>query len=600
VNFRDEPEADGARHTGHHSPWAQNTDETPDARESQDGALVALAEASDDGARRDGAEADGRTWRQELPRWLATLNSKRTRKEYEKAVLYFFLAPGVPPALTDLTLDLLLAYRGSLALRADRETSTSAGRAAASGHARQVVPGRGEERYIGDRVDAGNGPDEDGSANEDADQAAGGTGRRPTAAQGPLAPATVNVRLTALRQFLTHCGLWGQVPQLPPERMRAALRRLAIERRRPYQILAEPEWAAFLTAARAPAVRAAATIGISAHPPASDSTAAEQEEAPRPASRASAEAETANTSQGGVWGVPRAVRLRAVGDASAADSLRAAPAVGVQGDTPGARRLAHSPYGMQTTPRIRSRAGLTGERTALRDHALLALALATGLRAIELCALDLGDLSREWHAGQKEWWLVLPDAKTKGQHGGRTLPLAPTLLRILLDYVKTTGRQWENAAHRGTPLFLSQRRPSVLHDAAHSSPGARWPRLSTEQVRRIVDRVETQWIASSVGEDLPQDVTVPGEGRAISPHALRHSTAVALLEGNERSGRAPASVEHVRGWLGHFDIRTTQGYLAHLDARRNRRPYALQPAEEAASAAGERDAEPDLSSAQQE
>jgi site-specific recombinase XerD len=112
--------------------------------------------------------------------------------------------------------------------------------------------------------------------------------------------------------------------------------------------------------------------------------------------------------------------------------------------------------------------------------------------------------------------------------------------------------------------------------------------------------VETQWIASSAGEDLPQDVTVPGEGRAISPHALRHSTAVALLEGNEHNGRAPASVEHVRGWLGHFDIRTTQGYLAHLDARRNRRPYALQPAEEAASASGERDAEPDRSSAQHE
>ena len=79
---------------------------------------------------------------------------------------------------------------------------------------------------------------------------------------------------------------------------------------------------------------------------------------------------------------------------------------------------------------IRSRAGLTGERTAPRDHALLALALATGLRAIELASLDVGDLSREWHAGQEEWWLVLPDSKTKGQSGGRTLPLAPELVQI--------------------------------------------------------------------------------------------------------------------------------------------------------------------------
>lgn len=68
-----------------------------------------------------------------------------------------------------------------------------------------------------------------------------------------------------------------------------------------------------------------------------------------------------------------------------------------------------------------------------------------------------------------------------------------------------------------------------------------------------------------------------GETRAISPHALRHSTAVALLEGNAETGRPPASVEHVRGWLGHFDIRTTQGYLAHLDGRRHRRAFALAP-----------------------
>ena len=68
-----------------------------------------------------------------------------------------------------------------------------------------------------------------------------------------------------------------------------------------------------------------------------------------------------------------------------------------------------------------------------------------------------------------------------------------------------------------------------------------------------------------------------GETRQISPHALRHSTAIALLEGNEAIGRPPASVEHVRGWLGHFDIRTTQGYLAHLEGRKHRRPFTLSP-----------------------
>jgi integrase len=104
-------------------------------------------------------------------------------------------------------------------------------------------------------------------------------------------------------------------------------------------------------------------------------------------------------------------------------------------------------------------------------------------------------------------------------------------------------------------------------------------RLSTAHVRRIVDRVEAQWAASAGmdHEGAKGTSAQPGAGRAISPHALRHSTAVALLEGNELTGRPPASVEHVRGWLGHFDIRTTQGYLAHVDSRRHRRPFALDP-----------------------
>jgi site-specific recombinase XerC len=93
-------------------------------------------------------------------------------------------------------------------------------------------------------------------------------------------------------------------------------------------------------------------------------------------------------------------------------------------------------------------------------------------------------------------------------------------------------------------------------------------------VREIVDRVEAQWRAAQA--DAPIGSGIAGESRAISPHALRHSTAMALLEGDGVT-RPPASVEHVRGWLGHFDIRTTQGYLAHLDARKHRRPFTINP-----------------------
>jgi integrase len=160
------------------------------------------------------------------------------------------------------------------------------------------------------------------------------------------------------------------------------------------------------------------------------------------------------------------------------------------------------------------------------------------------------------------------------------------LVQTLISYIEATGRQWRNASHRATPLFLSGRRSKFADDAAPSETTAR--RLSTAHVRRIVDRVETQWAAAMGDDSASGDDTahLNSAGRAISPHALRHSTAVALLEGNEMTGRPPASVEHVRGWLGHFDIRTTQGYLAHVDSRRHRRPFALDPMRSTRPAAG--------------
>ena len=348
----------------------------------------------------------------------------------------------------------------------------------------------------------------------------------------------------SLRQFLVHCALMGLLPALSPERIRAALRRLPIEHRRPYQILAEAEWEEFLHAALLPAEHAAA----------------------RPPSDAISEGETERTKQSGsLWGTTRAARLEQAAahqaDAGAANSAETGATAAEQTHPPG----------------VKSRFGLTGTRTAQRDHALVALALATGLRAIEISQLDIGDLQREWHAGREEWWLVLPDAKTKGQKGGRTLPLAPQLVETLMAYIRSTSRKWENPADQDAPLFLSAyERRARGSDGERSAPRiAR--RLLPGQIARIVDRVEAQWLALREERAARGDTLSAGETRAISTHALRHSTAVALLEGNAEAGRPPASVEHVRGWLGHFDIRTTQGYLAHLDARRHRRPFTLSP-----------------------
>ncbi|HEX6817931.1 MAG TPA: hypothetical protein VF120_06110, partial [Ktedonobacterales bacterium] len=311
-------------------------------------------------------------WRRELRRWLLTLNPGRTQYEYEKAVTYFFTTPGVPPSPTELTLDLLLAYRGALALRATAHAEVQSRRPAPFGPRlaaarRQALPGEGG-------VDT----------EDEAAPAEPATHER--SQHGPLAPATVNLRLTALRQFLVHCALSSELPQLPPDRIRAALKRLSIERRRPYQVLSEPEWEAFLEAARLPMGAAVQATGRQTkHAP----DGSQGDETTHSATR-----------ERSPWGVPRSMRMRAKAELAerntldhAADDAETARATDDEPDaTTGTRPLPHS------------RAGLTGARTAQRDHALIALALATGLRAIELASLDVGDLSREWHAGREEWW----------------------------------------------------------------------------------------------------------------------------------------------------------------------------------------------------
>lgn len=515
-------------------------------------------ESSDDGSQYN--QNRGRTWQQELPRWLSTLDSPRTRHEYQKAVTYFFRTPGVPEALDELTFDLLMAYRGSLAIRAE-------GRQGVAPPPKRKAHVPTDRVRVGDQTPDSHLPP---PAEEDTGGASAWTIGEGTATGGlsRLAPATANIRLTALRQFLAHCSLWGLLPRLPLDRIRAALRRLSIERRRPYQILAEPEWAAFLEAAGRPsALMAAGDVPV--HDTHRGHEGAASESRTRTDTGTPLNDSPGQPKRPGPWGTSNALRRRSATasrgdddtDTSHADAAPPTPSDGQPG---------------RESSMIRSRAGLTGARTAQRDHALLSLALATGLRAIELCALDVGDLTREWHGGKEEWWLVLPDVKTKGQRGGRTLPLAPSLVAALLAYLRATGREWERSSDRASPMFLSQRSaPSAGSASARRS--ARHARLSPVQVRRIVDRVETQWIAARTGAIEAVGST---QSNGISPHALRHSTAVALLEGNQVSGRPPASVEHVRGWLGHFDIRTTQGYLAHLDARRHRRPFVLQPAPE--------------------
>jgi integrase/recombinase XerC len=160
-----------------------------------------------------------------------------------------------------------------------------------------------------------------------------------------------------------------------------------------------------------------------------------------------------------------------------------------------------------------------GDPVALRDHLLLELLYATGVRVSELCGLDVDDVD---------------DAR-------RTL-------RVLGKGGK------ERTVVYGTPAadaLDAWRRDGRPHLAVPTSPpalllGARGGRLDPRIARKVVH--------DAAG-------AVPG-APDIAPHGLRHSAATHLLEGG-------ADLRSVQELLGHASPATTQLYT-HVSAERLR------------------------------
>lgn len=142
-----------------------------------------------------------------------------------------------------------------------------------------------------------------------------------------------------------------------------------------------------------------------------------------------------------------------------------------------------------------------------RDRALLELLYGTGLRASELCRLELEDVDL------REGLLYVRRSK-----GGkeRIVPFGEQVRKALLAYLR------EGPPARAGPLFLSQRGQALSRDTV------------TKTVARAGQRA--------------------GLTRAVSPHRLRHSYATHLL-------RHGASVRAVQALLGHASLASTQIYL---------------------------------------
>jgi integrase/recombinase XerC len=156
---------------------------------------------------------------------------------------------------------------------------------------------------------------------------------------------------------------------------------------------------------------------------------------------------------------------------------------------------------------------------ALRDHALLELFYATGIRVSEMCGIDLdaldtgGRLVRVIGKGDKE----------------RVVPFGGPAGHALDDWL-ATGRP-ELARPDSPPALLL---------------GERGGRLSPSVARRVVYQALR---------------AVPGAPE-MGPHGLRHTAATHLLEGG-------ADLRSVQEMLGHATLATTQLYT-HVTVERLR------------------------------
>ena len=152
-------------------------------------------------------------------------------------------------------------------------------------------------------------------------------------------------------------------------------------------------------------------------------------------------------------------------------------------------------------------------RLGIRDRAMLHLCFAGGLRVSELVELPLINVSLERMASIS----VIGKGRKE-----RCLPLWKETATDLRAWLSVRGDV------RATELFVN-------------AGGTAMTRAGFEYILDKYVRIAAE--------------TVPGmKNRSVSPHQLRHSCALLMLQ-------ATRDIRKVALWLGHADIRTTEIYL---------------------------------------
>ena len=144
-----------------------------------------------------------------------------------------------------------------------------------------------------------------------------------------------------------------------------------------------------------------------------------------------------------------------------------------------------------------------------RDHAMLELLYATGIRVSELISLDLDDLNLS---------ASFIRCRSKGKE--RIIPLYHGAVKALQDYIKNI-------------------RPQLIADSGEEAlfVNMNGERMSRQGFWKIIKCYQEK----------------AGIEKNITPHTLRHSFAVHLLENG-------ADLRSIQEMLGHADISSTQIY----------------------------------------
>ncbi len=146
---------------------------------------------------------------------------------------------------------------------------------------------------------------------------------------------------------------------------------------------------------------------------------------------------------------------------------------------------------------------------SIRDHAMLELLYATGIRVSELISLNVSDVN-----------LSAGFIRCESRGKSRIIPLYHVAVKALQDYLRDI-------------------RPQLIADAAEE---ALFVNMSGERMSR-----QGFWKIIKYYQEKAQ-IT-----KEITPHTLRHSFAVHLLENG-------ADLHAIQEMLGHADISSTQIY----------------------------------------